>query len=236
MIKHVGRCLYIESKGKKILVIGDLHLGFEEALNNTGIFVSRTMFKEMINYLVGVFEEIGNVDEVVLLGDVKHTFGSVLKQEWGDVLRLFDFLEERGKKIFVVKGNHDVILRPIVKKKDVFLVDYYIAGGFCFLHGDRDFAENYDKKIKYWVVGHGHPAVKIGNGVKVEKYKAFLMGKHLGKKIILVPSFFDCNLGSDPRENNLGYAWKFNLNKFNVFVVQDDSLDVLDFGLLSRLP
>ena len=86
----MGKCLLIENKhngkSKKIVVVGDLHLGFEEALNRTGVFVSREMFNDIIKYLDGIFEVMGRVDEIVLLGDVKHVFGQVLKQEWNDVL------------------------------------------------------------------------------------------------------------------------------------------------------
>ena len=103
-----------------------------------------------------------------------------------------------------------------------------------FLHGDRDFKEVYDKKIKYWVVGHGHPAVRLSDGMKVEKYKCFLVGCFRKKKVIIVPSFFVGNEGSDPRENDLGLAWNFDLKSFNVVVV-GENLEVFDFGKLRRL-
>lgn len=235
MIEFVGKCLLIESKMRRVLVIGDLHLGYEEALNKTGIFVSRKMFDEMLVYFERVFRKVGKVDEVVLLGDIKHIFGNIMRQEWTDVLGLFDFLEERCGRVVAIKGNHDKILEPIAKQRDIAVKEYYIVGEFCLLHGDRDFVENYNKKIKYWVVGHGHPAVKIKEGVKVEKYKVFLKGKFKGKEIILVPSFFDYTIGVDPRENDLGYVWDFNLKGFEVWIVQDESLEVLNFGTLNNL-
>ncbi|MFH1803099.1 MAG: metallophosphoesterase [archaeon] len=235
MFEFVGKCLLVEEQDRKILVIGDLHLGFEEAMNKTGVFVSRKMFGEMINYLDGVFKKIGDVDEVVLLGDVKHVFGSVMGQEWSDVLGLFDYLEDKCKKIIVIKGNHDKIIEPIAKKRDILVKDYYVVGSFCFLHGDRDFIENYDKNVVFWVVGHGHPAIKISDDVKVEKFKAFMVGKYKKKNVILVPSFFDYNLGGDPRENDLGYIWNFDLDRFGIWIVQDESFGVLNFGKLKDL-
>ena len=271
-MEYLGKCLLINEGKEKILCVGDLHLGYEGVLNKSGVFVSRQMFKEMINYFDKVFEKTGNVDKIILLGDVKHEIGSIMKQEWNDVLGLIRYL---GKKlsedgeIIVVKGNHDKILEPILRNieipsnlvtpqsgisnrhsrtkdnkingnvymKEVVLKDCYVLGDFCFMHGDRDFLENYDKKIKYWVLGHGHPAIKISEpgGVKVEKYKCFLEGRWKGKKIIIVPSFFSANEGSDARENNLGMVWKFDYNKFNVKVVSGRGLEVLDFGILSKL-
>ncbi|MCA9485239.1 MAG: metallophosphoesterase [Nanoarchaeota archaeon] len=237
-MEFVGKCLFIEELEKKILVVGDLHLGWEESLNRTGVFVSRKLFEENLEYLDKVFEKTGNIDEVVLLGDVKHEFGTIIKQEWNDVSSLFDYLLEKTGKVVIVKGNHDVILEPIVKKyKKVELKDYYIVGKICFMHGDKDFVEIYSKEIQTWILGHAHPAIKISEpgGAKVEKYKCFLVGKFNKKNIVIVPSFFEGNAGSDPRENDFRMAWEFNLKKFNVKIVNEENLEVLDFGKLGKM-
>ena len=233
----IGKCLLISAGKRKILVVGDLHLGYEEHLNRSGVFVSRKMFEEMNDYFDRVFEETGKVDKVILLGDVKHDFGSIMKQEWNDVLGLFDYLEGKCEKIIVIKGNHDKIIGPIASKRNVEVKDFHVIGGICFLHGDRDFKEIYGGKIKTWVVGHGHPAVKISEpgGAKIEKYKCFLVGRFKGKRVVVVPSFLDYPEGSDPRENDLGLAWKFNFDNFEVRVVQDKGLDVLGFGKFGKL-
>ena len=238
-IEYLGKCLCLNVEGKKILAVGDLHLGYEEVLNQGGVFVTREMFKEMIEYFDRIFERIGNVDYVVLLGDVKHDFGRILGQEWNDVMKLFEYL--KGKlnmdgEIVIVKGNHDTILEPIAKKgKNVKLVDYFIVGEYCFVHGDKRFEEMNDEKVKCWIMGHGHPAIKLGDGVKVEKYKCFLVGRYKGKEIIIAPSFLEYNEGSDPRENDLGMAWSFNYDKFNVKVVGENDLEARDFGKLGEL-
>ncbi len=242
-INFVGKCLLIgdEKKSKKIghgeriLVVGDLHLGYEEYLNRTGVFVSRVMFREMIEEFDRVFGRVGKIDRVVLLGDVKHDFGHVLKQEWNDVLGLFEYLLGKVREIVIVKGNHDSILEPIVREnKRVVLRDYFIWKGYCFVHGDRAFKEMYDRNVGVWVMGHGHPSVKLGDGVRVEKYRCFLEGRYQGRGIVIVPSFFQFSEGSDPRENNLRLAWDFELMKFRVWVV-GENLKVLDFGKLGRL-
>ncbi len=236
-LEYIGKCLLISEKGKKILVIGDLHLGYEEVLNQSGVFVSRTMFEEMIKYLDSVFAKTGKVEHVVLLGDVKHDFGGILRQEWNDVLRLFDYLEDKCKEIIICKGNHDTILEPIVRKREnVKMMNYLIFGEYCFLHGNKDFPGIWNKKIRYWIMGHGHPAVKISDKTKVEKYKCFLAGRFKGRGIIIVPSFFEYTEGSDPRESNLGMAWDFDYGKFRVWVVGvEGDLEVLDFGKLRDL-
>ncbi len=222
----------------KILAVGDLHLGYEEILNESGIFIGRKMFQEMIEYFDVLFEKIGKVDKIVLLGDVKHDFGKIYKQEWSDALGLFDyFYNHMNKKgeIVITKGNHDTIIEPIAKRANVKVVDFYAFEQYCFLHGDRDFKEIYDEKIKYWIIGHGHPAVKLSEGAKMESYKCFLSGNFKGREVIIMPSFFDYREGSDPRDSELKLAWDFDIEKFRVKVVGED-LSVLDFGILKNLP
>ncbi len=276
MIEFIGKCLFIkgEEKGKRknILVVGDLHLGYEEVLNNSGILVTRKMFSEMIDYFDSVFLELKRrekedgkdrkVNEIILLGDVKHGFGKGNKQEWNDVLELFDyFIEKNVKKIIVVKGNHDNYIKNIAGKRNVYVRDCYIISGIGFCHGNKRFDELEEKDVKMWIIGHGHPAVRLRDKNKEELYKCFLIGKYKvkgrgsgnTKEVIIVPSFVDYNEGTDARENDLGLAWNFELGKFNVKVVSDslggeeeknlkrddgkgrEKFRVLDFGKLKKL-
>lgn len=233
-IEFIGKCALVKVGKKKILTFGDLHFGYEEVLALSGVFVSMGIFEDTIAHLDLVFEKIGKVDEIVVLGDIKHDFGSILHQEWENVLKFFDYLKDKCKKIIVIKGNHDKLIEPIVRKKDVVLRDYYIKGKYCFLHGDRYLKEIYGKEIKCWIMGHGHPAIKLSNGVKVEKYKCFLDGNYKGKRVIIMPSFAMFSEGSDPRENEVITAWDFNWKKFKAYVIEED-LNVLNFGELGKI-
>ncbi|MDO8508357.1 MAG: metallophosphoesterase [Nanoarchaeota archaeon] len=237
-VEYLGKCLCINANGKKLLIVGDLHLGYEEVLNEGGVFVTREMFKEMISYFDRVFERVGKVEYVILLGDVKHDFGRILRQEQNDLLMLFGYLEgklNKGGEIVIVKGNHDKIVEPIANSAGVRVSDYFTIGEYCFIHGDRELVGILDDGIRFWIMGHGHPAIRLSDGIKVEKYKCFLIGQYKGKEIIIVPSFLEYNEGSDPRENDLGMAWDFNYNRFNVKIVNSESLEVLDFGKLGKL-
>lgn len=238
-IEFIGKCLFIKTEGKNILCVGDLHLGYEEVLNKAGVFVMRGMFDELIEDFGGVFDrlnELGErIDEIVLLGDVKHDFSSIGKQEWGDFGRLIGYLREKigDGKIMITRGNHDNILEPIVRRFDVELVDFYKLGDVGFLHGNKIFDGVVGGDVKTVVIGHWHTAVKITDGTKVENYKCFLEGKWKGKKLILVPSFAEYSVGSDISGTNFEELWGVNPEKFDTFVV--NGLDVLDFGKLERL-
>ena len=232
-IEYVGKCLLVNIVGKRILVVGDLHLGYEEALNISGVGVGRKLFSEMMEDFEEIFLKSGNVDEVVVLGDVKHVFGTVLGQEREDFGKLLDFFEGRCGKIVIVQGNHDVIVGFLIRDKTE-VRDWYCVNDVCFLHGDKDFPEIHTREIMTWIVGHAHPAIVLGDGVKEEKYKCFLEGKWRGKKIVIVPSFSAHSEGSDPRNGDVGLAWALPLEKFKVKIV-GEKLEVFDFGILEKL-
>lgn len=242
-IEYIGKCLLVETEGKgkkRILVIGDLHLGYEEVLNKSGVFVSRGLFEDLMNYLGEIFEEVGKVDEVVLLGDVKHDFGSILKQERNDSIKLINWILERVKRLIIVKGNHDSILEPVLRGKErVELLEYYCDDGMCFIHGDKDYDKIWESEIGIVVMGHVHPAIRLNDGVKSEKYKCFLKGKikkDLKKReLIIVPSFSEHGGDLDVLNNEVELPWSLNLDKFEVKIVQEGNLEVLDFGKLGKL-
>ena len=225
MKKYIGKCLLIEEKGKRILVIGDLHLGYEEMMNRAGVFISRKMYQEMIDDLNKIFENAGKIDIIVLLGDVKHDFGGLMKQEWNDVLQLCDYLRDKiGKKgkIVITRGNHDNFLKTVAwkfKDKKIEIVDYFVMGKYCFLHGDKIYDIVKNKNVGIVVLGHGHPALTLIDKTKSEKYKCFLEGKWKGKRVIIAPSFIEYSEGSDPREGNFMMNWKFNFNEFRARVI-----------------
>ncbi len=262
-IEYVGKCLLLTNGKERVLAIGDLHLGYGEALNRSGVLVSRQMFKEIISELDKVFDYIktrinGNgslakgaqekrgkimkekegkgklINRVVLLGDIKHDFGGILRQEWNDVLGLFDYLSGKCEKIVLIRGNHDNILGPIARKRELQVKDYWVWEEFCFCHGDEDYKQLWNNKVKCIIVGHGHPALRLSEGARSEKYKCFLTGKFRGKKMIILPSFSEWYAGSDPRDDEVVLAWDVNFGNFEVYAV-GENLGILDFGKLKNI-
>ena len=60
----------------------------------------------------------------------------------------------RKNQIILIKGNHDNILGPIAKKRNVKLKKYYKILGICFLHGNKEY-RGYDEKTDIF----GHPRI-----------------------------------------------------------------------------
>jgi len=238
----IDRCLYW--KEKQTLVVGDLHLGYEENLNESGISIPKSQLKETIEIFERIFrvlkEKDWKIKEIVLLGDVKHYFSGILRQEFGDfkkVINLFEKNIEQNGKIFVVKGNHDNILEPITREyKNIELKEYYNIEDILFLHGHQLNMEKLnlkivDKKNKLLVMGHFHTAISLIEGAKNEKFKCFLYGKlDLVKKyVIAMPSFFPLIEGSD-----ILTEFDVDLSNFKVYILDEES-NIYDFGKVKNL-
>ncbi|MBI2046939.1 metallophosphoesterase [Candidatus Pacearchaeota archaeon] len=228
-IEIKGKALWIAKE--KILAVADLHIGYEQALNEQGILAPREMFKEIEKEIKGLLKLKPKI--IVINGDLKHEFGRISRQEWKDVSNILDFLKKHAKKIILIKGNHDTILKPISRQRGIDARNFYIKKDVCFIHGHKMFAECLDKKIKTLIMGHRHPAIILRDKAKSESYKCFLAGRWKGKRVIIMPSFFPLVEGSDISadfENKL--AFNFNLKNFEVYAIGDK---VYDFGKLKKV-
>lgn len=208
---------------KDILIIGDLQLGFESVLHKQGVLVPPFQLKDILKRLDKIFSQV-NVKKIVINGDVKHEFGTISDQEWSEILQLFDYLLKKVDEIVLVKGNHDLVLDPIARKRNIKVVESYSVDDVMILHGHKVISS----LSKTLVVGHEHPAISFPQRPG-EKYKCFLAGKWKGSKLIVLPSFNPLVEGSDVmKEKFLSPFLKDGIENFDVYVVEED--DVLHFG------
>ncbi len=227
-IKIIDLALYLVKE--KTLIISDLHLGLEESLNRSGVLIPRSQFNDLINKLKLILKKV-KVDRIILNGDLKHEFGRISKQEWNDLLKLFDFL--KNKEVIIIKGNHDSILKPIAEKSNLKLVDRYDLKNITILHGDK-VLENLNKTI---IIGHEHPAISLKKGIRVEKYPCFLKGKYKKHNLIVLPSFNMFNRGTNILKGKLLSPFLKNIDKFDVYIAEpSESLNTtLHFGKVRDL-
>lgn len=230
----IDLCLYL--KKENILILADTHIGYEEALNKQGILIPRFQFKEIIERLKKIFENTKRVDKIIINGDIKHEFGTISEQEWRHTLRLLDFLGTYCNEIILIKGNHDTILGPIAKKRNVKVVEHFIKNNLLIIHGDKlnkdisDLIKN--NKIKKIIIAHEHPAVSVVEGVRQELFKCFLKGKWKNKILIVQPSFNLVTEGTDViKEGLLSPFLQQDLSDFECFIVADK---VYWFGRLEK--
>ncbi|PIU75943.1 phosphoesterase [Candidatus Pacearchaeota archaeon CG06_land_8_20_14_3_00_35_12] len=223
-IEIIGKSLWLSKE--KILIIADLHLGYEECLNAQGVLVPRHQFQETSNDLNKIFKEIElkkqKISKIIINGDLKHEFGEISRQEWNETSKILDILQEKCKEIILIKGNHDTILEPIAKRKGLKIIDFYCMGDICILHGQKVLINPETSKAKILIIAHEHPAVSLREGAKSELYKCFLLGKFKSNKLVVMPSFLPIIEGSDiKKERVLSPYLKQNLRNFEVFIVAD---------------
>ena len=229
-IEIAGCCLLIN---KKILVIADLHIGYEEALAKQGVFAPRNQFKETEKRLDELFKKTGKVEIIVINGDLKHEFREISQQEWKETIKILDMIQKHCKRIILIKGNHDKILGPIAEKKKLRIRDYFCINEICILHGDKIISNSDTNKSKTLIIGHEHPAITLREEIRHENYKCFLLGKFKSQKLIVMPSFFPLIEGTDIlREELLSPYLHQNLKNFEAFIVADK---IYKFGKLKNL-
>lgn len=213
---------------EKILIINDLHLGYEEALHHKGILVPRFQLQEIIQEMNKIFQ-IVNPTTLIINGDLKHEFGRILKQEWNEIVTFLDFVQQQVPEIIIIKGNHDPIIKPIAEKRGIAVIKEYLVSDTIIVHGDQLI----ETKAKRIIIGHEHPAITLREGSKREKYKCFLKGKWKRKELIAVPSFNPLLEGTDILKEELLSPFLTNIRNFKVYIVGKG--DVFEFGKVKEL-
>lgn len=147
----------LKTHGTRLLAVADLHIGWELSLSAEGIHVpSQTpkLLKRLLN-LISKYKP----DEILVLGDVKHTVATAEKTEWRDVPDFFDALKKHVSRISIIPGNHDGNLEPLLPENITVLPatgETYDDVGF--FHGHR-WPSPTLLKCRTLVMGHVHPVV-----------------------------------------------------------------------------
>ncbi|MEK6861185.1 MAG: metallophosphoesterase [Nanoarchaeota archaeon] len=226
---HTGiEIIDLALKYKDNLIIGDIQLGHEESLQREGFFIPKFNLQEIIKRLDKIFSQV-KVRRIIVNGDIKHEFGSILRQEWKDILAFFDYLFTKVEEIILIKGNHDIILGPLANKKNIKIYDYLNIDNLTILHGHKVIPD----LRSIIIIGHEHPAISFKEK-KYERFKCFLKGNWHDKILIVMPSFNFLTEGSDITKE--GFLSPFlkdnNLDEFEVYVVEDK---VYKFGKLREI-
>jgi len=218
----------------KIFVIADMHLGYEESLNVKGILIPRIQYKDTYDKLKKILDNL-DVETVIITGDFKHEFGVISETEWRNTLQIIDLFFEYAKRVIVIKGNHDVNLGPIARKRNVEIIPYVKFDEILICHGDEILDCDDFYKSRIIIIGHEHPAVGIKFKNKYESYKCFLKGKWENKILIVLPAFNLLTIGTDIlRSKLLSPFLQKNLSDFEVFAIQDSK--IYNFGKLKNIP
>jgi putative SbcD/Mre11-related phosphoesterase len=236
--EFIDKALFFPREG--IVAIGDLHLGFEEALRQSGILVPERQTKDIIENLRAIFSEIEKkgygIKKIVFLGDIKHAF-YFEREELKGFNEIMDFLHERfdDMDIILIKGNHDTMDYSLERK----MKPWHMESGILFVHGHRPVSKSIISRAGVIVMGHTHPCVIFSEGAKKEVYKCFLDGKFMGRTAIVMPSFMDITEGTPVNFYDEDYIEEFSaipkkdIMNFKVHAIGEKG--VLDFGKIRDL-
>jgi putative SbcD/Mre11-related phosphoesterase len=152
--------LILEKNSKKILIISDLHIGWEASLAKNGIHIpSQTpkLLKKILDLM-----KIHKPTSLIFLGDVKHTVTGAELSEWKEIPNLFEKISEIIQDIKIVQGNHDGNLEPLVPRNVKFISakGTMLSGNIGVFHGHA-WPSIELLKSNYMVMGHLHPVITL---------------------------------------------------------------------------
>jgi metallophosphoesterase superfamily enzyme len=179
------------------LVVSDLHIGFETGLNIGGSIVDG---KHSLNMMLEELHDIiksHDLEDVILLGDIKSTIRSLSKQEWILVPEFFRILSGYAN-IYLVPGNHDGTIRFLIPQNiSIMSVKGMLLEETLLVHGHA-MPSSVRASINRIIMGHIHPMFSKCNSVldgrriwvylKVEREMIFPATAGT-LDIIIVPSF-----------------------------------------------
>ncbi len=173
-------CVWYEVK--KMIILADLHIGYDHSFIEEGMSLPIPQKKQIMDRLSRIFDRY-DPEEVIVVGDFKHTFSGDDRREAWDIREMIDHLSARAN-LTLIRGNHDNYLRTVTERKGIpFHEDELRIDGLTLAHGHRE--------LKYTgslIMGHEHPAIRIRDEAGgVINLPCFLY--HPIRKIVVLPAF-----------------------------------------------
>ncbi len=153
-ILHPYPALTVETQSEKVLVIGDLHIGFEERFIKEGLLIEPSVKRIMTD--LSFLLKKHNPDRLIMLGDIKDSFYKVTPSEWRIIP---DFLSRVSNMIRtdIVVGNHDGGLKHLLPKNSkIRLFKFVKLDTVALLHGHTKPDSSLLSMDKI-IIGHIHP-------------------------------------------------------------------------------
>ena len=185
-VKPIGSepALLLRHKNERVVVIGDLHIGWEVTLAQQGIHIPSQTDK-MLSRLRAIIEK-EKPSRLLMLGDVKHSVTAAELEEWRDVPEFFEALLKIVPSIQVILGNHDGNLEPLTPSQVELIPATGIAlwKRFGLFHGHAWPAPEL-LGCETLILGHLHPAVTLRDALGYRLTRpAWVMSACDSKKLV----------------------------------------------------
>ena len=151
--------LILKKNSEKILIVSDLHIGWEASLAKQGIHIS-SQTPKIIEKILELIET-HNPSSLFLLGDIKHTIAGIELSEWREVPDFFRKMLENISDINIILGNHDGNLKSLVPRNvKIFGAKGTILDGIGVFHGHA-WPSIKLLRCNYLIMGHLHPVITL---------------------------------------------------------------------------
>lgn len=159
------------------LICADLHIGRDTTSNVEFPLGESHRLPERVDALIARFEPT----EIVLAGDVLHSFETVPTDAVETLGRIGDIVVENDATLRVVAGNHDRHLESTYE--GAVHEEYRLSDGTIVCHGHQEPEGEADR----YVTGHLHPAIEIEG----RRHPCFLHGRdcYRGGELLVLPAF-----------------------------------------------
>lgn len=197
-----------------VAVISDLHLGIENAMQESGIAIPRLQVRKILEDVDKIVKKYG-ISKIVVAGDLKHELSKNLPYEWVEVKKFVEKIFESGVKLEIVRGNHDNFLDLITSRYGLELKDFTRVQEFLVTHGHKEIGG------EKFVIGHEHPCVKLRVYGVVYKYPCYLI---VDRKIVVLPAFSKIVPGTNALSKDYLSPMLKKAKEIEVFALEDEVL------------
>ena len=182
------RAVFLEQE--QILAVADLHLGYAWAHRYNGQLLPLHPPDDLLARLTDLCS-FYKPKQLAILGDIVHEAVPVAEIS-EELTKLFSALGARcGLKLIL--GNHDKKLRKLASGiSDLEFTKRFEAENFLLIHGNDAIDIPADKFV---LMGHEHPAISLGDGIKSAKFPCFMVSR----RVLLLPAFSQWAAGSNIR-------------------------------------
>lgn len=149
--------LLLRKNSKRVLVVADLHIGWEVTLTQRGVHVP-SQAPKILDKMLRLIKKC-KPTEIIFLGDVKHTVAGVEIEEWRDIPDFFEAIQKKVPDIQVIPGNHDGNLEPLLPETVKILPYTGIALGDVGLFHGHAWPAPELLGCRNLVTAHVHPMV-----------------------------------------------------------------------------
>lgn len=210
--------LLIQKQKERILVVADLHIGWEVKLVEQGIHIP-SQTPKTLEKMIQIIENCKPTG-IIFLGDVKHAIAKVEMEEWRDIPDFFETISKRVSNIQIIPGNHDGNLEPLLPEAAKILSPTGIVCGNAGLFHGHTWPAPELLECRDLVTGHVHPTVAFRDtiGFRITRQvwvKAKCDSQHLAKSLL---KSLNIKPAEDPLDS-LQKHFKIKFKATNLFIM-----------------